>query len=284
MTIDKPSVNNSTAITTKTTTGISTKSNRFFRRPKPPKLERVELIEPREPEIYNEPDSDDYDTDSDEEVLRTEIAPDGSIRTIAGQNELKLPPINQLFQQFTREQLISIVEETTITNDSTASYENLRIFRNNTNPTNSPVSPQIARAYNSPVLGPLRASIAKSYHSELPVPPAPATSVVAHRRSLMKAYKPLGPDPLPARAPKMSLDEIRARQAYYKNFPTNTDSTNQNDEDYFELNDFLLDSAYNQRLVASCVKSISKYNYRQVCCMLENQIKEERNRNCSQVC
>lgn len=236
-------------------------TTRLFRRPRRSTMERVSLAEAREAETYPEPDSDEYDTDSDEENLK---------ESNQHQSDIKLPPLS-VAQNYVRDQLISIVEENTINDSTVGSYDNFRFFGSN---PNSPASPEI-RLYKSPANRP---SVAKSYRTEYLSHSSPPM-----RRSIVKPYKPLGPDPLPARPPKLNQDDVRARRDYYQSLTTQTDSSSENNENYFDLNDFLLDSAYNQRLVASCVRSISKYNYRQMCRLLEDKIQEERNRNSSNV-
>lgn len=220
---------------------------KFSRRPRRPKLERVNLSEPRDHEKFEEPESDEYDTDSDEDFVRN------SNRSNQTEN-VKFPPIN-VINRFVQDQLISIMEENTV-NESSASYDNFRHYGSN---PNSPVSPELRLL--------ARNSVAKSFHSEH-----------AHqgKRSLLRPYKPLGPDPLPARQPKIHMDDIRARKSYYDSLSTAQEAAADDDDDYFEFNDFIVDNSYNQRLVASCVRTISKYNYRQICRMLEDKIQEEK--------
>lgn len=247
-------------------------NSKLFRRPRKPNLSRIELVESieREPyckiEIDYDADSDEY-TEDDESSSQSDNSPTHTVNasTPKGSSNTvtKFPPINR----FIRDQHLSIIEEANTINESTGSYENFQLYVPTANP-NSPVSPDFRQLYKTPIN--TRTSMMKSVHS------AP----VIARRSLLRPYKPLGPDPLPSRAPR-HVEEIRARKLYYQSL--DADSNRRGDEDRFELNDFLLDPGYNKRLVASCVKSISRHNYRQICHMLETQIQEERYRNSSLV-
>lgn len=222
-------------------------TTKLFRRPRKPNLERVDLnIERAEFDKADIADSDEYDEDDSS-------ATDDSSASIV----VKFPPLQN---KYGHDQLISIVEESTINESPT--HENMRSFELNSKP-NSSLSP---KPFN-------KSSLKKHYNSR--------ASGELMRMSLMKPYKPLGPDPLPPRQPRLHAEGMRERKLYYQTLSTGF--TNPSYNDNFDLNDFLLDSRYNQRLVASCVKNISKYTYSQMCRLLEAQIEAERNKYLNQV-
>ena len=95
-------------------------------------------------------------------------------------------------------------------------------------------------------------------------------------KSLVKPFKPPGPDPLPMR-PIRHNSEALAKKSFYDEFTyENSGSNVTNEEHNFMLNDFLRNSNVNQNILDTRYNLLSTYNYNQVCKLLAEKIEIEK--------
>lgn len=268
---------------------MSTTESRFFRRPRKSNLELVNISKVKDPaDLHDEKNSSEdlesgkYSSESDTSSTDgDDVNANGSnpaaIYSLSQEN-FKFPPLN-IIQKLHRDQLICIAEENTTINDSSTSKENF-YYSNQSNPNSPAISPKFKHTTFNTNNQQRRFTINPNNNNRLVQP----TNVYLKKNSpLPRPFKPLGPDPLPIRPVKLHVDNMRTRNAYYQSLSYDNSDLNEADRDYFELNDFLLENNYNQRLVASCVRNISTYNYKQICRILEAEIQEDRNKNPNQV-
>lgn len=272
-------------------------TKRLFRKPKKPNLIKLDLGKVKDPISYLEDDSEDsksqtekeldnYSTSNDEDNENDDDTNSGESNQINYTLEYKYTKFPPLIQKLTRDQLIVISEESRSNSRGSASDKGHIV------PSNSSVQMRNMKRLLGKSTAANRvktSSLSHSYHTNSVhrVKPRPRASASSDfmTRSPFKSYKPLGPDPLPSRPVKYHLNDIKTRKAYYDSFGSNGDELTRSDaeQDQFDLNDFMLESNYNHRLVNSCVKKIYTYNYNQICKMLSTQIEEERNKNSNQV-
>lgn len=108
--------------------------------------------------------------------------------------------------------------------------------------------------------------------------------------SVLKPHKLSGPDPLPQRAIKFHKSDMLDKKAFYDNLTYENEYLDPNEvkrktQNYFELNDFFAKSSYNQNLVDFCYEkvSVSTYNYIKLSKQLSERIQLEKSSNRKQV-
>jgi hypothetical protein len=101
--------------------------------------------------------------------------------------------------------------------------------------------------------------------------------------SLVKPFKALGPDPLPARPLRLKTEDFNQRRNYYKNDDDDEYfDVNRDPEATFILNDFLIKYKYEQRQRSglphgniSEKSQISTHNYKQICQLLSSRLTKD---------
>lgn len=113
----------------------------------------------------------------------------------------------------------------------------------------------------------------------------PLTQRITSTKSLVRPFKHLGPDPLPARPVKFHKEDNELKKVQYKNLCYNNEDLyiNRDPDATFALNDFLIKYEY-QRGQRSGLspKNISKkaqistHNYKQICQLLSQRLNEKK--------
>ena len=102
------------------------------------------------------------------------------------------------------------------------------------------------------------------------------SSTTFQSKSLVRPFKMLGPDPLPIRPVKHNND-ILVKKSFYEDFTyENYDANKSNQVHDFKLNDFFRDSTVNQNIIDTKYSLLSTHNYNQICKLLAEKIEQEK--------
>jgi hypothetical protein len=244
---------------------------KLLRRPKLSKLVRIDLTNVKEPEYFSNDSSSQFLSSTDRDVSNIVNPTDQT-------NTLKLPLINN--QNSIREKIAEIDEEnlktsstnSSITVSSSSSDEitnDKKLVNQKKNSDSKLINKTVQLSqFRPPILYDSKSRQQSSYT----------------QKSLVKLFKPRGPDPLPARPVKYHNEDLLIKKIYYNNFQTEQDNSYSNEEIKFNLNDFLLDSEHVPYFSVMNEKpNVSKYTYNQICRILEERIRRETNQNLNNV-
>ena len=109
--------------------------------------------------------------------------------------------------------------------------------------------------------------------------------VNSHRSnaSIVKPYRPAGPEPLPKRPLKFHNSDIIVKKSFYDNLTYENDyldlaQVKKDQANQFELNDFFVKESYNKNLVNFCYDKVnlSTFNYVKLSKLLAEKIEQEK--------
>ena len=265
-------------------------AHRLFRRPRRPKLEKIDLTHVKEPDHDLSKYADDSSSTASSDELEQSNERHEYARLLnaeSGSNKIKLPYINnKRIEAAARKSSNSsklvileadeLVDNISMAKTSKVAYENNKSSQSISDSTMSTSTDDFSasnaknkslttKKFNSAALN-CKYIMDKSRQSNYST------------RSLLQPSKPLGPDPLPARAVKLHRENAQLRKSYYKNLGYSESEGEEENDDPFIFNDFLLNATDKDQCAINSSSQVSKYTYNQICKILEEKIQRESNR------
>lgn len=262
---------------------------RLFRKPRAPKLEKLDLTKVKEPEevtpMTETSETSVVSTDRDRELVQPSAYLNANHFNIAGSTtsskssgkteKIVLLPVLAYTNtpspsKLNRDKLIIINEEDS--DEYQYAAANKSYFKSSTEDANAKTEPTTVETNQY-----MKSFTNAKQKTMASIRSCKSTQSNSLLKSLVKPFKPRGPDPLPIRPIKYRNGEAELRKAYYDEFCYD-DANFEMPKQTFMLNDFLRDNRIGQHIIDSSFSSayVSNYNYNQICKILADKIENER--------
>lgn len=257
---------------------------KFTRRPKPPKLQPIDLTNVMNP----------YDKDSStEDTERTQESEDNCLLSTDRTDTVVSQPSNylasfvnkaiqsQLYSQnYNSNQLLNTTPRTqqtleTIQTTSTK-LTNIEEDDDNCDSTIPPTPITNINKINQKLSKKSKSVLTASYNNERDFVKKLYSSTNLTTKSLVRPFKHLGPDPLPIRALQRHNLDVQIRKSYYDDLTYENYDEIRPLNETFVLNDFLRNNNVNQNIIDTRYNILSTHSYAQICRILADKIEQEK--------